>query len=1411
MKKTTVYVVLTLLIASTLPLSAHADPSEDIPTNAAATGIHNSLVAALAHAGLVATLEGAGPFTVFAPTDQAFLDAGINLNDFDTPEENQTLTNILLHHVISGEVEANEITDGMMSTTVNGDKVKFAVNPGQDLCYNTYTHLVNSDSSVICSAYSHSNVSAPSSTGQECYNNASHTFNNDDESTCTQYDYYENYSWGGTLFTGCYNMGTHQTNSDSKEVCESYAWHNATDGTVIVDKFCYNSESQTQTYNTSAQECSSYIFVQGYGAGVDVGSANVISADVQASNGVIHVIDKVLTPPADIPATAQTTGIHTSLVAAIIQAELLTTLEGNGPFTVFAPTDQAFADAGIDLASLNTAEGKATLSDILLYHVVASDVPAKNVTDCMLADAANGQKLSFTVGDAVMVNDANITLTDVISSNGLIHVIDKVLMPTDSPRDIPRTAQCTEVHDSLVAAVIQAELLETLQGPGPFTVFAPTDQAFIDAGIDLATVPLSTLSDILLYHVVAGEVPSANVSECMSADAVNGQPLEFTVNGGVMVNDANVTTPDVVTSNGIIHVIDKVLTPSDAPNDIPRTAQCSGDHNSLVSAVVQAELLETLQGAGPFTVFAPTDQAFIDAGIDLASLDTAEGKAILSDILLYHVVSGNVPSSAVTECMSAVAANGAPLSFTVDEGVMVNGARVTNADVLTSNGVIHVIDKVLTPTDTPTDIPRTAQCDGNYTSLVSAIVQAELLGTLQGDGPFTVFAPTDQAFADANIDLAALDNPEGKAALVDILLYHVIDGEVPASAVTDCLSAQTVNGNPLSFSVGDSVTVNGATITATDIQTSNGIIHVIDKVLTPTATPIDIPRTAQCTEDHHSLVAAVVQAELLETLQGEGPFTVFAPTDQAFIDAGIDLASLDNDEGKATLTDILLYHVVPGNVASSDVTECGTATAVNGGTLSFGVGDAVTVNGATVTQSDVATSNGIIHVIDKVLMPTDTPNDIPRTAQCTGIHDSLVAAVIQAELFETLQGEGPFTVFAPTDQAFTDAGIDLATFDTPEGKAALRDILLYHVVAGEVPSSAVEECGAATAVNENTLSFGVGDAVTVNGATVTIPDVATSNGIIHVIDKVLTPSDTPNDIVRTAQCSDDHESLVAALIQAELVETLQGEGPFTVFAPTDQAFTNAGIDLAAFVSSEDKENLSEILLYHVYPGTLNADDIVVGQSYQMANGMNVTFSAGTLIEGANITTADLATSNGVIHVIDAVLIPQKEVEPVATGDGVESEEEDSNLVMILTIIGAVLVLCALGGLLFVRSRRSSSSSDEKDFTSNGLATTSESASTYTYEPQQAVQSTYTSQYAPQQSQPLQPVQVEQVQPVQTQAVQPVAQVQTAQPVEQTQASQAAVQLPEVLQQWTDDSGYTWRRMSDGSTLWWNGTDWQKYA
>ena len=127
MKKSAVYVLIVLLMASTLPLNASADASQDIPSNAVATGVHDSLVAALTHADLVTTLQGAGPFTVFAPTDTAFAEAGIDLSTFDTPEENATLTAILLHHVVAGSVPSSALSDGMFATTVNGDRVQFGV------------------------------------------------------------------------------------------------------------------------------------------------------------------------------------------------------------------------------------------------------------------------------------------------------------------------------------------------------------------------------------------------------------------------------------------------------------------------------------------------------------------------------------------------------------------------------------------------------------------------------------------------------------------------------------------------------------------------------------------------------------------------------------------------------------------------------------------------------------------------------------------------------------------------------------------------------------------------------------------------------------------------------------------------------------------------------------------------------------------------------------------------------------------------------------------------------------------------------------------------------------------------------------------------------------------------------------
>jgi len=281
--------------------------------------------------------------------------------------------------------------------------------------------------------------------------------------------------------------------------------------------------------------------------------------------------------------------------------------------------------------------------------------------------------------------------------------------------------------------------------------------------------------------------------------------------------------------------------------------------------------------------------------------------------------------------------------------------------------------------DETEDIPANAAATGVHDALVAALTHADLVETLQGDGPFTVFAPTDAAFEAAGIDLSTFDNDEANATLVDILTYHVLSGAVDAANVSDGLVATALNGDNVSFTVtNDSVMINDANITDTDVFASNGIIHVIDKVLTPPADePVleDIATVATNTGVHDSLVAALAHVGLVATLQGDGPFTVFAPTDAAFEAAGIDLSTYDNDEANATLKNILTYHVYGGSVAAADVTDGMVATMLNNYDTTFSVvNGTVMVGGATVTTADVAASNGVIHVIDKVLTP---PADEP--------------------------------------------------------------------------------------------------------------------------------------------------------------------------------------------------------------------------------------------------------------------------------------------------------------------------------------------------------------------------------------------------------------------------------------------------
>ncbi len=273
----------------------------------------------------------------------------------------------------------------------------------------------------------------------------------------------------------------------------------------------------------------------------------------------------------DIVDTAVADGRFTTLAAALGAADLVDTLKGEGPFTVFAPTDDAFAKLPEGtVESLLLPENLEQLKSILLYHVVSGKVMAADVVTLTSADTVLGEPVTIKVDNGkVYLNDTvEVIITDVEASNGVIHVIDSVLLPPAKLVDIVDTAVADGRFTTLAAALGAADLVDTLKGEGPFTVFAPTDDAFAklpEGTVESLLLPenLEQLKSILLYHVVSGKVPAADVVTLTSADTVLGEPVTIKVdNGKVYLNDTvEVIITDVEASNGVIHVIDAVLLP----------------------------------------------------------------------------------------------------------------------------------------------------------------------------------------------------------------------------------------------------------------------------------------------------------------------------------------------------------------------------------------------------------------------------------------------------------------------------------------------------------------------------------------------------------------------------------------------------------------------------------------------------------------------------------------------------------------------------------------------------------------------------------------------------------------------------------------------------------------------------------
>ncbi|WP_109829657.1 fasciclin domain-containing protein [Reichenbachiella versicolor] len=441
---------------------------------------------------------------------------------------------------------------------------------------------------------------------------------------------------------------------------------------------------------------------------------------------------------------------------------------------------------------------------------------------------------------------------------------------------------------ALVAALTRSEnegskLITTLRTDGPFTVFAPTDAAFTallqtisgQSDITLDDIPIDVLENILKYHVISGaKVMSGDITDS-NVETVLGTDITLSTSGGVKVNDISVVAGsiDIEGTNGVIHAIEGVLVPKDIADfvgTVLETAYFNKDFTTLVAAAVKADLVSTILAQDAITIFAPTNAAFKAAGID-----GSEDASVLADVLKYHVVLATAKAADVSslggsansflvkptavEAAEEVATEYYKLWFSTPSteaggGVYVNGIEVTSADLVADDkagAVVHVIDGVLEiPTDNIADVVIASD---NFTLLEAALSKASLVSVFQGSDEYTVFAPTDAAFTTL-LDGQTLDefvnDLGGVSALQEVLKHHVVSGRVYSTDLKDALG----DGSTVEALFGDitinltNLTIAGessgtAKITSTDINTSNGVIHVIDVVIVPNLTPSEVIAT----------------------------------------------------------------------------------------------------------------------------------------------------------------------------------------------------------------------------------------------------------------------------------------------------------------------------------------------------------------------------------------------------------------------------------------------------------------------------------------------------------------------------------------------------------------------------------------
>jgi len=570
---------------------------------------------------------------------------------------------------------------------------------------------------------------------------------------------------------------------------------------------------------------------------------------------------------------AQSLSDLSTLVAAVVAGDLADTLSSSGPFTVFAPTNEAFKQISIGaghkpfpedtLDKLLKAENKEVLVNLLKNHVVEGEIKVKEFNkhdagnyvktlsggQLRLNDGTNyggqypkARACPIVSGSGVICTylarlSAKEQLGDNVASNGVVHILDGVLVPDyDGPQlpnklapgNIVELAQSVDNLSTLVTAVVAADLVQTLSSAGLFTVFAPNNEGFgkLPSGtLDSLLKPenKAQLVDILTYHVLPRQVASIELGQTQGTDflvtgTVEEKPIRYQNNKAGVKVGANsddlkiVLSVDNFATNGVVHIIDGVMLPATV-------------------ATMNAVRLTSFTGSDC-------------RGDQKGSFDVLDGKCYQLSV---------VPESTQTEDQRIVCKpNGDAyvLKYNSRDGscsreiVSIADARFVAKKGQCFGPVFGTGIKIDCSPPARNNIVELAETVSDLSTLVSAVIAGDLVDTLSSTGPFTVFAPTNEGFAALPPGtLDSLMKPMNKGQLVDILTYHVLEGQVLSTDLDLFQEVKTVEGNKLKIQkFGGKVQV-GASVSPTDLKqvtsadnlASNGVVHIINGVLLPPA------------------------------------------------------------------------------------------------------------------------------------------------------------------------------------------------------------------------------------------------------------------------------------------------------------------------------------------------------------------------------------------------------------------------------------------------------------------------------------------------------------------------------------------------------------------------------------------------